>query len=128
MRISLRFVVPLIIAMALVAYGVVPLVDRLTLRWFVRDLDIRSEFVANTIAEPLTLQLASQARGKVVNYFNHITRDERLYAIAYCPGLQGPLLATALLPAEIQCDQLSRWTAPDSHVLSSAQGPLHVAV
>jgi trehalose 6-phosphate synthase len=127
-RISLRFVIPLILAMALVAYGVVPLVDRLTLRWFVRDLDIRSEFVANTIQESLAMELDSRSREKVISRFNHITRDERLYAIGYCAGPQGPLLATVSLPAEIQCDQLSRWTAPDSHVLSSAQGPLHVAV
>ncbi len=38
---SLRFLIPLIAALALLAYIVVPQVDALTVRWFVRDLDSR---------------------------------------------------------------------------------------
>ena len=45
MRLSLRFVIPLAIALGAIAYGVVPLVDELTLKWFVRDLDIRRNLV-----------------------------------------------------------------------------------
>ena len=41
MPLSLRFVVPLALALAAIAYAVVPLVDRLTFQWFVRDLDTR---------------------------------------------------------------------------------------
>jgi hypothetical protein len=40
-RLSLRFIAPLAITLALLAYGLVPLVDRLTLRWWVNDLDTR---------------------------------------------------------------------------------------
>ena len=53
MRLSLRFLVPLLVALALFAYAAVPLVDTLTTRWFVRDLDIRSNLIASTVAEPL---------------------------------------------------------------------------
>ena len=41
---------------------VVPLVDQLTLRWFVRDLDIRADLVANSMQEPLQEQLRSASR------------------------------------------------------------------
>jgi hypothetical protein len=58
MRLSLRFVIPLILVLTAFAYGVSPLIDRITLRWFVRDLDIRSQLIANTISEPLFEQLA----------------------------------------------------------------------
>ncbi len=34
---SLRFIIPLVLVLAALAYGVVPLVDKLTLKWFVRD-------------------------------------------------------------------------------------------
>jgi len=47
MRLSLRFVIPLAIVLAAIAYAVIPLVDKLTVQWAVRDLDIRSAFVAN---------------------------------------------------------------------------------
>ena len=45
MRLSLRFVVPLLLALGLLGYAVVPLVDRLILGWFVRDLDARATCV-----------------------------------------------------------------------------------
>jgi len=53
MRLSLRFVLPLLLLLGAVAYGVTQLADRLTLRWFVRDLDIRTALVANTVEDSL---------------------------------------------------------------------------
>ena len=53
MRLSLRFLIPLLVALALFAYAAVPLADTLMQRWFVRDLDIRSNLIANTVQEPL---------------------------------------------------------------------------
>jgi antibiotic biosynthesis monooxygenase (ABM) superfamily enzyme len=54
LRLSLRFVIPLAVALAVLAYSLVPLVDKLTLHWFVKDLDIRSELIANTLDQPLS--------------------------------------------------------------------------
>ena len=51
MGLSLRFVLPPV--RGAVAYGVTQLADRLTLRWFVRDLDIRTALVANTVQDSL---------------------------------------------------------------------------
>ena len=48
MPLSLRFVVPLALALAAIAYAVVPLVDRFTFQWFVRDLDARGAVIAKT--------------------------------------------------------------------------------
>lgn len=59
MRLSLRFVLPLLLVLAGIAYAVAPMIDRLTLSWFVRDLDIRAALIANTIQEPLQEQLAA---------------------------------------------------------------------
>lgn len=59
MRLSLRFVLPLMLVLAGIAYAIAPLVDRLTLGWFVRDLDVRATLIVNTIQEPLQEQLAA---------------------------------------------------------------------
>ncbi len=128
MRLSLRFVLPLILVLAGIAYAVMPLVDRLTLRWFVLDLDIRSSLIANTVQDPLQELLQARRTAKVVEFFNRITRDERLYAVGYCATLSSKPLASHSLPVELRCDQLDRWTKPGDHLLPSAQGPLHVAV
>ena len=52
MPLSLRFVVPLALALAAIAYAVVPLVDRLTFQWFVRDLDTRGALIAKAAQVP----------------------------------------------------------------------------
>jgi len=110
------------------AYAVAPLVDRLTAQWFVRDLEIRASLIVNTIQEPLQEQLAAGKKAKIGEFFGRISQDERLYAIGYCATPASTALASRSLPAEVRCDQLQRWQGPDDHLLSSTQGPLHVAV
>ena len=128
MRLSLRFVLPLMLVLAGIAYAVAPLVDQLTLRWFVRDLDIRASLIVNAIQEPLQEQLAAGKKTKINEFFNRITQDERLYAVGYCASPADKALASRSLPADIRCAGLDRWEAPGDHLLASARGPLHVAV
>ncbi len=128
MRLSLRFVIPLMLVLAAVAYAVVPLVDKLTLSWFIRDLDSRSTLIANTIQEPLQDRLAVGSRIGVVAYFARITQDERLYAIGYCASPKSKPLASRLLPKTIRCDDLARWEKPGENLLSGDNGLLHVTV
>ena len=66
LRLTLRFVVPLIVVMTLLAFLVVPLVDKLTLRWSVRDLDMRSKLITSTFQEPLG-DLLVQGSSKKIN-------------------------------------------------------------
>ena len=126
MRLSLRFVLPLMLALAGIAYAVAPLVDRLTLNWFVHDLDGRSALLADAIQEPLQEQLAAGKKAKIVEFFNRITRDERLFAVGYCASPTAKALATRSLPAEIQCADLARWERPGNHLLPGEKGLLHV--
>lgn len=84
MRLILRFVLPLALVMGLVAYCVVPLVDTLTLKWFVRDLDIRSSLISNTMQEPLADLIKADSVIKVSRFFDQVTQDERLYALGFC--------------------------------------------
>ena len=128
MRLSLRFVLPLILVLAGIAYAIMPLVDKLTLSWFVHDLDIRSTLIANAIEDPLQEQLAAGKMAKVSEFFNHITQDERLYAIGYCRSAQGKPLASRSMPPEIDCADFDRLQKPGAHLLPSDKGPLHVAV
>ena len=84
-RLSLRFIAPLAVTLALLAYGLVPLVDRLTLRWWVSDLDTRSQLIANTLQDQLP-ELAEQgATAKINSLFMRAIQDERLYALANEP-------------------------------------------
>jgi trehalose 6-phosphate synthase len=128
MRLSLRFLVPLALALAAIAYAVVPLVDRLTLRWFIRDLDIRSTLVANAVQEPLQELVDGGNKARVQRFFNKLITDERLYAVGFCDAARAQLVATQPFPSALDCRALDTFLAQGSPLLPSAKGPLHVAV
>jgi trehalose 6-phosphate synthase len=128
MRLSLRFIVPLLLALAAIAYAILPLVDKLTVRWFVRDLDMRAGLIANTIQES-NQDLANPGnRTKLLQFFTRITEDQRVYAIGFCPGPDQKLLATTAMPSEVDCAALGQFDGPSGHMLESPQGPLLVSV
>src|SRR5207249_8922649 len=105
MPLSLRFVVPLALALAAIAYAVVPLVDRLTFQWFVRDLDARAVAVAKTAQEPL-VELMREPRGakqRVVRYFDRIIQDQRIFALGFCDRGGQLAYATSAFPREVRC-------------------------
>src|SRR5687767_426801 len=128
MPLSLRFVVPLALALAAIAYAVVPLVDRLTFQWFVRDLDTRGALIAKTAQEPLAGLVSEPegAREKVLRYFDRIIQDQRIYALGYCDRAGRLAYATAAFPEAIRCST-SEATAERNWVLQLPDGPLHVS-
>jgi trehalose 6-phosphate synthase len=128
MPLSLRFVVPLALALAAIAYAVVPLVDRLTFQWFVRDLDTRGASIAKTAQEPLAELIADNRdpKEKVLRYFERIIQDQRIYALGYCNRAGRIAYATAAFPKDIRCST-SAGNEEKSWVLQLAHGPLHVS-
>ena len=127
MRLSLRFVVPLLLALAALTYAMLPLVDRLTVRWFERDLEIRANLIANTVEQPVQDLIRAGDRARILQFFTRITADERIYAVGYCPAPLAPPVATSAMPSAIGCalDQFSR---PAGQLLKSPSGPLFVSV
>jgi trehalose 6-phosphate synthase len=128
MRLSLRFVVPLLVVLSIVAYAIVPVVDRLTVRWLTGDLDIRASLIANTVQYPVADLVRAGNRQRVVQYFTRITQDERLHAVGYCSPNDGRLLATSSMPSTITCDSLARFGNAAGQMVKSAEGSLHVSV
>ncbi len=132
MRLSLRFILPLILALGAIAYGVAPLVDDQTLKWFVRDLDSRTHLIATAVQEPLSELLADDAKEKVrsqrlESFFTRILQDERLYAIGFCDATGKLAYGTATLPRDIACRPPGSPREEHGHVLKLPSGPLHVA-
>jgi trehalose 6-phosphate synthase len=127
MPLSLRFVVPLALALAAIAYAVVPLVDRLTLQWFVRDLDTRGALIAKTAQEPLA-ELIREPRGarqRVQRYFERIIQDERIFALGFCDRSGRFAYTTSAFPSAVRCSPSE--TSERNWVLDLSDGPLHVS-
>jgi trehalose 6-phosphate synthase len=127
MTLSLRFVLPLAFVLALIAYGVIPLVDSLTLKWFVRDLDIRSKLMVSTMEGSLSELLVSDSKDKILAYFTRIMQDERLYALGFCDLNNRLLYKTQAYPDEVTCESTARLRPDSSTVLKLSRGPLHLA-
>jgi len=128
MRLSLRFVIPLLLALGAFAYAAVPLVDKLTAKWFSRDLDIRANFVANAVEEPLQDLLRAGNRRRIQQFFTRITQDERLLAVGFCPLDGSEPVATATFPKEVTCATLDRFANSNGGILQTAKGPVNVSV
>ena len=124
-RLQLRFLLPLVIILAGTAYFAVPLMDRLTLRWFARDLDMRGTLVATALSDSLT---DAETRGrKLQAIFDRAVQDERLVAIGWCsPGGQ-VLRRTARFPKDLGCEQARQVAEERPAAMEIEGGPVHVS-
>lgn len=129
LRLSLRFILPLAVALAILAYALVPLVGNLTLHWFVRDLDIRSNLVASTLQDTLTdPQQQNGNNGKINNLFQRVIKDERLFAIGYCTEKGKLLYRTSTFPNNLACTMpIDKGGNPIS-LIKLPQGLVHITV
>jgi trehalose 6-phosphate synthase len=125
-RLSLRFIAPLAVTLALLAFALVPLVDRLTLRWWVSDLDTRSQLIANSMSEQLGDLVSQGASGKINLLFMRALQDERLYALAFCDESGKLRYETPTYPRSLGCNPPVGTSEQDHSVVRLRQGPLHV--
>ncbi|MCC6277228.1 MAG: trehalose-6-phosphate synthase [Oligoflexia bacterium] len=126
MRLSLKFILPLVLVLALITYALMPLVDQLTLKWFVRDLDIRSKLITDTMQLPLAELIQSDSRAKVSNFFNRVIRDERLYALGFCVQANELKFKTQTFPIDFNCTSEVKGEN-QSVVIKLSKGSLHFA-
>ncbi|HJV53975.1 MAG TPA: trehalose-6-phosphate synthase [Noviherbaspirillum sp.] len=126
-RLSLRFILPLAAVLAIFAYAAVPLMDSLTLRWFVRDLDIRSQLLASTLAEPLSEYVPQKAKKKINQLFDRAIQDERLYALGFCDNDGRLTYKTVTYPETIGCRNPKAGEEAPQSLVHLPQGPVHVA-
>jgi trehalose-6-phosphate synthase len=127
LRLSMRFILPLAAVIGLFAYAVVPLVDDLTLHWFVKDLDIRSQSLANTMHDPLAEYVPKDAREKMAQLFDRAIRDERLYAIAFCNPAGELVYQTQTYPKSLGCRRPLSEAKALTSLLKLPEGLLHVS-
>lgn len=127
MRLSLRFILPLAVVLALIAYAVVPLVDTLTVRWFVRDLEIRSQFIASAFQNSLDDSLKRREDARIMQFFERAIGDERLFAMGFCSTSGALLYKTRTFPQQLSCKSPNLPTSGEASVISLASGPLHVS-
>jgi len=126
MRLSLRFILPLALVLGLIAYGIVPLVDSLTFKWFNRDLEIRSKLITNAVHDSVIEALGKPTQKNLDKLFNRIIQDERLFALAYCDIQNKMIYKTQTMPSDISCEPVDESRAPYSRTVEDPRGLLHL--
>jgi trehalose 6-phosphate synthase len=128
MRLSLRFIIPLLLALGVFAYAAVPLTDALMQRWFARDLDARSSMIASTVQEQLVALIATGSTPRIASFFLPDDAGRPALRRRRLPRPRSFADRDAQLPAEVTCASLGSDTGADDRVLKSPRGPLYLAV
>lgn len=130
MALSLRFILPLFVALSLITYSSLKLVDSLMEGWFIRDVETRANLVLHTLSQPiqqaLEIKSAPSATKQLREIFHRATLDERLFAVAYCRSDGTMIAKTEDFPVVLNCagDLLPRGAT--SAVLPFRSAPIHV--
>ena len=99
------------------------------MRWFVRDLDIRSSLIASTVQEQMTTLIATRSEPRIPRSSTGCFRTSGSTASAL-PRPAAKPIATRDFPPEINCDVAGplRRSPKGVRCCRSPRGPLHVAV
>jgi len=127
-RLQLRFLLPLIVVVIVTAWLVLPIVDRVTLRWFARDLDSRGAVVANALSDSVVEAMRANRPHQLEKLFDRAVQDERLFAIGLCSPDGRMLERTPAFPTELNCFNALQISSQPDPRLVLAGGPVHVAM
>ena len=125
-RLQLRFLVPLLLTLAVAAYVAVPVVDRLTLRWFSRDLVLRGELLTNALSDSISKAVADPGSARLKPLFDRAVRNERLVAIGLCTRDDKLLLRTDNYPLTLECKAAREVAEGQAPVIQIPGGPVQV--
>ena len=127
---ALRFLLPLLGLLALVAWGATAVFNRQALAWAERDLSARALLAARGAHESLAAHIEARDRPGARHLLDELVRDERLMAAALCLPDGRTLVATEAFPTPLACDRLR--PGPDGATIDRTvpldKGTVHLSV
>lgn len=127
LRLQLRFLLPLAAAMIAAAYVALPLMDKVTLRWFSRDINARGVLVAHALSDSAADALHSGHVSRLKLLLDRTSQDERLFAIGLCTDQGSVLQRTEAYPSDLTCSQALEVASLAEPRLELAGGPVLVS-
>jgi trehalose 6-phosphate synthase len=101
--ILIRFAIPTLFAVSILAYFGVPYADRMVADWFRADVDLRAQLVANSIESTLVNLVERDNDQQLRQYLSRITADERLLAVMLCRPDGSLIYKTDRTPDHVTC-------------------------
>lgn len=128
LRLQLRFLFPLAVALVGAAYIALPLLDQVTLRWFSRDLNSRGALMVNAMSDAVAQAMLEPRGERLSTLLDRAVQDERLFAIAACDAKGALLHATRSFPDGLGCARSLAVSNRQDPRLRLAGGAVHVGV
>jgi len=125
-RLQLRFLLPLVVTLAVAAYLALPVMDRLTLRWFARDLNLRGVLVTNALSDSIVQAMDDPKGIRLQTIFNRAVQDERLVALGLCAPDGVLLRRVGAFPASLDCTTAREIAQRPNPQLPLEGGAVHV--
>ncbi len=114
MRPSIRFVVAVIVGLAVLT-GVASLVVSRTLQgWFERDLELRAQLAVSGARQGLITKWQAGDRQAIAALLLDLTHDERMLAASACDQYLQQLARTPQYPAGLSCEDLGPDVRPSA--------------
>lgn len=104
----MRFVVGLVLGLALLTWGTFALVQQTTRAWTEKDVRLRAELGIGGARQSLSANWRSDRSAMLDQILRDISRDERIMAAAACDADSYLIASTAEFPPEFTCDWVSR--------------------
>ncbi|MDR3439840.1 trehalose-6-phosphate synthase [Telmatospirillum sp.] len=104
MRMALRFILPLLVVLVGLAWGIMPLVDHRIERWLRADVETRSQLVFFSVQDTIAALAMSKADDKIDALFKRIAaQDGELLALGLCTPAGQLSHRSAAWPQSLGC-------------------------
>lgn len=130
MRFSIKLSSILALTVIVVALVSFPIVGRVTQKWFIRDLEIRSRLISDLLNReikslPVETSLSASSKLRLKKYLDRLANDERIFALVLCSEKNEIVSSSSSFKNLSTCSQISE-QSPTNSVIGTAKGPLHV--
>src|SRR4249920_1668396 len=125
--ILLRFAIPTLVAVSMLAYFGVPYADRMLADWFRDDIDLRAQLVANSMAESVSALIDKDDERQLRRYLAGISNDERLLAVVLCRENGSLIYKSDRTPDAITCTSMRSLVDRENRLLQLPSGSVEVS-
>jgi trehalose 6-phosphate synthase len=117
MRQTAKFLIGLVLSLALLTWATAAIVQRTSRRWFDNDVRLRAELAVRGASEALSAHWSREHRTELDRLLGEITRDEHIMAAEACDADLITLASTPAFPAHLSCREIG------AHVVTRRDDP-----
>ena len=125
--ILIRFAIPTLVAVSILAYFGGPYADKLLADWFRADVEMRARLVSTSMATSLARLVEKTDPQELRGYLSTVTADERLLAVVLCDANDQLIYQTERTPNAVTCVEMQEVGERGNRLLQLPSGSVAVS-